>query len=197
MATGPYQPPPQGIGVGLELLVGLLLHGVDQEGGQDEAQEADVPGGDELLQRATAAVSGAQLKVIKCHPQRLSEREAEPPAAGDSHMASVANPALHKRPLFPTTHTHTHSLALSLSHTHTQLHIFRSLLARVHDSISKLIKAKVRQMFLRSERLKLDHRFEVVEEQTPATPSCWLPFSLGNRGIGKDRSVFLFLQKTY
>lgn len=52
----PYQSPPQSISVGLELLVGLLLHGVDQEGGQDQAQEANVPGRDELLQQATATV---------------------------------------------------------------------------------------------------------------------------------------------
>ena len=44
-----HQPPPQGIGVGLKLLVLLLLRQVNQEGGQDQAQEANVPGCDQLL----------------------------------------------------------------------------------------------------------------------------------------------------
>lgn len=64
-----YQPPPQSVGVGVEVLrFGLsggvfmaghvhgdivLLHQVDQEGRQDQRQEADVPGGDQLLHRHT------------------------------------------------------------------------------------------------------------------------------------------------
>ena len=60
-----YQAPPECIGVGVEVLglglasgvVGVghfhgavvLLHQVHQEGGQDQGQEADVPGCDELL----------------------------------------------------------------------------------------------------------------------------------------------------
>lgn len=62
---GTYQPPPQCVGVGVEVLrfgltggvfrVGhvhgdvVLLHQVDQEGCQDQGQEADVPGRDEFL----------------------------------------------------------------------------------------------------------------------------------------------------
>lgn len=62
-----YQAPPEGVGIGIKVLLGglgsrsisvhcvrgdvILLHQVDQEGGQDEGEEADVPGCDELLEQ--------------------------------------------------------------------------------------------------------------------------------------------------
>lgn len=65
MTSRTYQPPPQCVGVGVEVLrFGLsggvfmaghvhgdivLLHQVDQEGRQDQRQEADVPGRDQFL----------------------------------------------------------------------------------------------------------------------------------------------------
>jgi len=64
-SDGTYQPPPQSVGVGVEVLrwrlaggvvvAGhvhgdvVLLHQVDQERRQDQRQEADVPSGDQLL----------------------------------------------------------------------------------------------------------------------------------------------------
>ena len=44
-----HRAPPQGVGVGGELLVELVLHQVHQEGGEDEDQEADVPRRHQLL----------------------------------------------------------------------------------------------------------------------------------------------------
>lgn len=44
-----YRSPPQRVGVGGEVGVGILLGQIDQEGGKDEHQEPDVPGGDQLL----------------------------------------------------------------------------------------------------------------------------------------------------
>lgn len=176
----PYQPPPQSIGVGLKLLIGLLLHGVDQEGGQDQAQEADVPGRDELLQQATATVRNTELEVIKCHPGRLADSEAKALPAGGGEKITW--------PLWQTEHFINVFHFPRGRHTHARTDIFRSLLVRVHDSISKLIKAKVRQMFLRLVRLKLDHHFQVVEVQTPDTPSSWLD----NKHIGQ-RQIDIFV----
>lgn len=47
--TSAYQTPPECIGVGLELLVWLFFHRVDQKRSQDETEKAYVPGRDELL----------------------------------------------------------------------------------------------------------------------------------------------------
>lgn len=44
-----YQTPPECIGVGLKHLVILLLSEIHQERGQDQTQEANVPGGDQFL----------------------------------------------------------------------------------------------------------------------------------------------------
>lgn len=44
-----HQAPPQCISVGVKMIVLALLRQVHQKRGQDEAQEADVPGGDQLL----------------------------------------------------------------------------------------------------------------------------------------------------
>lgn len=44
-----YQTPPERIGVGLKHLVILLLSEIHQERGQDQTQEANVPGGDQFL----------------------------------------------------------------------------------------------------------------------------------------------------
>lgn len=41
-----HHAPPQRVGVCLELLVELVLHEVDEERGEDQNQEADVPGRD-------------------------------------------------------------------------------------------------------------------------------------------------------
>jgi hypothetical protein len=44
-----HRPPPERVGIGGEVRVGILLSQVDQERGKDEHQEPDVPGGDQLL----------------------------------------------------------------------------------------------------------------------------------------------------
>lgn len=44
-----HRAPPQSVRVGGELCVQLFLHQVDQERGEDEHQEPDVPCGDQLL----------------------------------------------------------------------------------------------------------------------------------------------------
>ena len=46
---GHYRPPPQGISVGGEVLVVLLLHLVHEEGGEDQDQEPNVPRSHQLL----------------------------------------------------------------------------------------------------------------------------------------------------
>lgn len=45
-----HRPPPERVSVGGEVGVGVFLGQIDQEGGEDEHQEPDVPGGDQLLQ---------------------------------------------------------------------------------------------------------------------------------------------------
>lgn len=45
-----HRAPPQGVRIGRKLLVELVLHQVDEERGEDEDQEADVPGSHQLLQ---------------------------------------------------------------------------------------------------------------------------------------------------
>lgn len=47
--TPTYRSPPKRVSVGGEVRVGILLGQVDQEGGEDEHQEPNVPGGDQLL----------------------------------------------------------------------------------------------------------------------------------------------------
>lgn len=44
--VGTHQASPEGISIGLEHFVVLFLCQIDQEGGQDQAQEANVPGRD-------------------------------------------------------------------------------------------------------------------------------------------------------
>ena len=46
---GHYRPPPQGVSVGGEVLVVLLLHLVHEEGGEDQDQEPNVPRSHQLL----------------------------------------------------------------------------------------------------------------------------------------------------
>lgn len=46
-----HRAPPQRVCVGGKLLVELVLHQVDEERGEDEDQEADVPGRHQLLRR--------------------------------------------------------------------------------------------------------------------------------------------------
>lgn len=53
-----HRPPPERVGVGGEVGVGVLLGQIDQEGGEDEHQEPDVPGGDQLLRAATGETTG-------------------------------------------------------------------------------------------------------------------------------------------
>lgn len=45
-----HRAPPQSISVGSKLLVEFIFHKVDEERREDENQEADVPGGYQLLQ---------------------------------------------------------------------------------------------------------------------------------------------------
>lgn len=45
-----HRAPPQSVGVGGEVLVEFFLHQIDQEGGEDQHQEADVPGSHQLLE---------------------------------------------------------------------------------------------------------------------------------------------------
>lgn len=45
-----HRAPPQGVGVRRKVLVELVLHQVDEEGGEDQNQEADVPGRHQFLQ---------------------------------------------------------------------------------------------------------------------------------------------------
>lgn len=44
-----HRPPPERVGIGGEVRVGILLSQVNEERGEDEHQEPDVPGGDQLL----------------------------------------------------------------------------------------------------------------------------------------------------
>lgn len=57
--AGTHQAPPESIGVGVKVVILALLRQVHQERGQDEAEEADVPGGDQLLEgKATSRPPG-------------------------------------------------------------------------------------------------------------------------------------------
>lgn len=44
-----HRPPPERVGIRGEVRVGILLGQIDKEGGKDEHQEPNVPGGDQLL----------------------------------------------------------------------------------------------------------------------------------------------------
>lgn len=68
-----YRSPPKRVGIGGEVGVGVLLSQVDQEGGEDQHQEPDVPGGDELLR-------GQQRVRPPVGPRRraVRKRDAEP-----------------------------------------------------------------------------------------------------------------------
>ena len=72
--------PPEGVGKAGKVLVVVLLHHVDNEGGEDEDQEADVEGGDELLavrvHHGAEELPGAAAPVHAHHPQDLEEPEA-------------------------------------------------------------------------------------------------------------------------
>ena len=46
-----YHSPPEGVREAVDVLVVLLLHDVDDERGEDEAQEPDVDGRDQFLER--------------------------------------------------------------------------------------------------------------------------------------------------
>jgi len=66
-----HHSPPQCVGVAAELgdavaVHGVLLRQVHEVGGEDQAQEADVQGGDELLE-----VTGERVSVDHLHSQRL------------------------------------------------------------------------------------------------------------------------------
>lgn len=50
--TPTHRSPPQGIGIGGKILVEFFLHQINQERGEDEHQETDVPGSHQLLQHA-------------------------------------------------------------------------------------------------------------------------------------------------
>lgn len=50
MCLHTHRAPPQGISIGSEFFVELVLHKVDEERREDENQKADVPGSDQLLQ---------------------------------------------------------------------------------------------------------------------------------------------------
>lgn len=45
-----HRSPPQGICIGGKVLVEFFLHQINQEGGEDENQEPDIPGSHQLLQ---------------------------------------------------------------------------------------------------------------------------------------------------
>ena len=82
-----YHPPPEGIGVAAKLDAARLVHGVllgqvHEVGGEDEAQEADVQGGDQLLgaeQRAVGrsgrGVVGPQERAAQTRAARLPRRQ--------------------------------------------------------------------------------------------------------------------------
>lgn len=54
-----HQAPPEGISIGVKVIILSLLRQVHQKGGQDEAQETDVPGSHQLLkERLTSRLPG-------------------------------------------------------------------------------------------------------------------------------------------
>lgn len=61
-AAGTHQAPPERVGVGVKMVVLALLRQVHQKRGQDEAQEADVPGGDQLLKGTGASEHLASVR---------------------------------------------------------------------------------------------------------------------------------------
>ena len=67
----PYHAPPQGICVAGEARLALLIHSillrqVDEVGGEDQAQEADVQRGDQLLQSTS---SRPKTVISKCRTE--------------------------------------------------------------------------------------------------------------------------------
>lgn len=74
-----HRPPPERVGIGGEVRVGILLSQVDEERGEDEHQEPDVPGGDQLLGEEGGAPT---CQVIRLHTLLQSPLSSgqEPPA---------------------------------------------------------------------------------------------------------------------
>ena len=56
-----HHSPPEGVREAVDVLVVLLLHDVDDERGEDEAQEPDVDGRDQFLERGKRLLN--RLKV--------------------------------------------------------------------------------------------------------------------------------------
>lgn len=54
---GTHQAPPECISIGIKVVVLALLCQIHQEGGQDETEEANVPGRDQLLWAAGSVSS--------------------------------------------------------------------------------------------------------------------------------------------
>lgn len=72
--AGTHQAPPERICVGIEVVILPLLCQVHQERGQDEAQEAYVPGGDQLLEETPRLSAGQRAA-------QPAPRSSEGPAA--------------------------------------------------------------------------------------------------------------------
>lgn len=111
-----HRPPPERVGVGGEVRVGVLLGQVDQEGGEDEHQEPDVPGGDQLLRGRRRGAVRRAMSAWEMWGASTREGDKGPPSPGvpgslfflssshqgDPALAFAKPPALPlPRPLFP------------------------------------------------------------------------------------------------
>lgn len=65
-----HRPPPERVSIGGEVRVGVLLGQVDEERGEDEHQEPDVPGGDQLLREGggVPASQGIRIHILLQSP---------------------------------------------------------------------------------------------------------------------------------
>ena len=88
-----HQSPPEGVGETPEHFVLVLLDEVDEERGEDEAEEADVEGGDQLLSVSIddrpKKLPSATSPIHSHHPQDLKEPQA-PQCRCSVHLVAFA-----------------------------------------------------------------------------------------------------------
>ena len=87
-AAGTHQAPPERVSVGVEVVVLPLLRQVHQKRGQDEAQEADVPGSDQLLESWPRQRTGPASSPARPPRETLSRAGSFPATAPSLRQAT-------------------------------------------------------------------------------------------------------------
>lgn len=82
-----HSPPPEGVCIGVEVCVAVLLCQVDKEGGEDQHQKADVPSSNQLLRGTHTHKDRYQSRLsVAAAPSSLANMPSLFPS---SHLASA------------------------------------------------------------------------------------------------------------